>query len=101
MQNINNKITFLSKYTRDRDKILCKCKICGHEWYQTPNNLIMRKCGCPICAAKKRNDGNTLTHEEFMNKVSKKISPTIEIIGFYKKSNEKILCKCKKCGYEW
>ena len=25
----------------------------------------------------------------------------IDIIGKYEKSNKKILCKCKKCGYEW
>lgn len=101
MKAINNNVIVIGKYIKDSQKILCKCKNCEHEWYQTPNNLLSKGCGCPICAAKKRNDGNTLTHEEFMRKTAEKISPSIEIIGKYEKSNKKILCKCKKCGHEW
>ena len=101
MRLINNSIDIIGKYVKDNCKILCRCKECGYEWYQTPNNLLNKKCGCPVCAAKKRNNGNTLTHEEFLHKVEGKISPSIEIIGKYEKSYKKVLCRCKKCGYEW
>lgn len=101
MKLINDSVIIVGKYIKDSSKILCRCRECGYEWHQTPNNLLTKKCGCPICAAKKRNRENTLTHEEFMYKTIGKISPFIDIIGKYEKSNKKILCKCKKCGYEW
>ena len=101
METINNNVIIIGKYVKDSVKIQCKCKECGYEWKQTPNNLLMKGCGCPVCAAKKRNSGNTLTHDDFMRKTIGKISPSVEIIGKYEKSNKKILCKCKKCGYEW
>ena len=41
-----------------------------------------------------------LTHEEFLNKLQQ-INSNIEILGTYVNSQTKILCKCKKDGYEW
>ena len=35
-------------YNGVRGKGLCKCKICGHEWYDTPERLYKRK-NCPEC----------------------------------------------------
>lgn len=40
------------------------------------------------------------THEEFINEISIK-NPNTIILGTYNGNNNKILCKCKKCGYEW
>ncbi len=101
MELVNNSVIIVGNYVKDSVKILCRCRDCGYEWSQTPNNLLSKKCGCPVCAAKKRNSDNTLTHDEFMLKTIGKISPSVEILGKYEKSNKKILCRCKKCGYEW
>ena len=49
LKNINENIEVLGTYTRAKDKIKVKCKICGHEWEATPNNLL-RGRGCPECA---------------------------------------------------
>ena len=40
------------------------------------------------------------THFEYIAEVSQK-NPNIEVIGIYNGNKEKILHKCKVCGYEW
>ena len=44
-----------------------------------------------------------LTHEEFLKRLydKNKHAQDIEILGTYIDRRTKILCKCKKCGYEW
>lgn len=52
LKNINKNIEVLGIYTKSRDKIKVKCKICRNEWEVTPNNLL-RGRGCPKCAKEK------------------------------------------------
>lgn len=40
------------------------------------------------------------THEQFIKELSIK-NKSIEVLGAYKNSQTKILCKCKICGFEW
>ena len=40
------------------------------------------------------------THEQFIEELRIK-NNLIEVLGTYKNSQEKILCKCKICGFEW
>ncbi len=44
---INPNIEILGKYIKSSLKILCRCKICNHEWETQANNL--RYQGCPKC----------------------------------------------------
>lgn len=48
MKAVNPKIEILGQYTRSADKLLCKCLICGNEWYAKPNGLLQGG-GCPSC----------------------------------------------------
>lgn len=48
LSNINKNIEVLGVYIKAKDKIKVKCKLCGHEWEATPNNLL-RGRGCPKC----------------------------------------------------
>lgn len=48
----NPQITVLRKYTNNKTKIECECKLCGNRWSPIPNSLL-RGRGCPICARKK------------------------------------------------
>lgn len=98
--NINPNIEVVGEYVKDNIKILFKCKICGEEWYQTPNNIINKKCGCPVCAIHRINHKNTLTHDEFCKRMFI-INPDIIFLSEYKKGYLDIKCKCKKCKNEW
>ena len=96
MRSINANIEFMSQYSRNDMKIGCRCLKCGYEWYAVPGNLLRGK-GCPKCA-------NTLhlTHDEFLERI--KCNPhfsDIELMGLYKNSFERILCRCRVCGHEW
>lgn len=51
LHNINKDIKILGNYKNNKSKILCKCKLCGYEWMETPNSLLRssRQKGCIIC----------------------------------------------------
>jgi ribosomal protein S18 len=87
-------IQALGKYINSRTKILYRCNICGQEWEALPLRLL-RKGACPKCSKTRK-----LTHEEYVDKVTK-TNPNIEVIGKYINSRTKILHKCKICGREW
>ena len=52
MKEINNDIEILGEYVNRKTKIKCRCKIDGHEWEATPNNLL-NGSGCPKCNTSK------------------------------------------------
>lgn len=94
MQALHPNIEVLSEYINSHTKVLCRCKIDGHEWYSSPPNLLTGK-GCAKC-------GNSIkkTHKEFVSEMSI-TNPNIEIIGTYNTARTKILARCKICGREW
>lgn len=87
-------IEILGTYKNNHTKILCKCKIDGHEWEVKPNNLL-QGYGCPLCGGSLK-----LTHEEFIKRLQY-INSNIEVLGTYVNYGTKILCKCKKCEHKW
>ncbi|MEZ3327528.1 zinc-ribbon domain-containing protein [Escherichia coli] len=46
---INPDVEVLGEITNVDKKVLCRCKVCDHEWSVRPNNLKHGK-GCPKCA---------------------------------------------------
>ena len=48
-------IEILSKYIKDDEPILCRCKVCGCEWRVNAHNLISKRnaSGCPSCNTSK------------------------------------------------
>ena len=102
LQKVNPNIEPKETYKKNSEKILCKCKLCGHEWRVTPNNLISKGCGCPLCATKKINKKNTLTSEDFFKKTEFKKNLNIKILDTeYKNAKTKMKVSCNICGYEW
>lgn len=95
-------IQVVGTYVNANTKIKCKCKLDGHEWTTLPYNLL-QGTGCPECAKKRVTQKQTWTHKQFMREfeIRNKHSQYIKILGTYKNGKTKILCKCKKDGYEW
>ena len=91
---INPNIEIIGDFTGTQNPILVKCKIDGHEWSPIGNSLL-RKQGCPKCAGNIKK-----TQEEFVEEI-KHINKDILILGTYKTRNDRIECKCIKCGNEW
>ena len=45
----NPDVEVLGEIKNNRTKVLCKCRVCRHEWEAAPDNLKNGK-GCPRCA---------------------------------------------------
>ena len=82
---ISPRIEIIGKYKSHNENILCKCKICGHEWEATPANLVAGK-GCPACRQSSKgenrikdwleeNNINFKMHYRFKDCVNKKPLP--------------------------
>jgi hypothetical protein len=96
LYEVNKYVEPLEEYKRNLDKIKCRCLLCGEEFYGVPRNLLQGRYHIN-CSHK--NGGKLLakTHEEFISEVSSDII----VLSKYTNSYEKILCRCKLCGFEW
>ena len=99
LEQINPHIQINGTYKNARTKIQCKCLICGYEWETIPDSLL-RGTGCKKCALRKSSILNSKSHNCFIKQLSE-VNNNIEVVGSYKNSKTKILCRCLKCGYEW
>lgn len=95
----NPNIAPLAEYKGSKNNIMCRCRVCGHEWSVRPCNLLSGK-GCPICAIKRNSARQTKTQEAFLIELSEK-NRAVEALEEYRNANAKILLRCKKCQYEW
>nr|DAX09145.1 MAG TPA: restriction enzyme [Caudoviricetes sp.] len=96
---INPDVEVLGEIINTDTKVLCRCKVCDHEWSAKPNNL-KHGCGCPKCAKLKRAQSRTLSHKEQVTAISK-VNPDVEVLGEITNSIKNVLCRCKVCDHEW
>lgn len=96
---INPSVEVLGKIINNATKVLCRCKTCHHEWEAAPSNLKSKK-GCPECAKIKNANAHKLTHAEHVAEIAAK-NPGVEIIGKITSAKDKVLTRCRTCGYEW
>lgn len=94
LKNRNTDIEILGEYKSANSPVLCHCKKCGYEWEARPSNLL-RGTGCPKCVGRV-----PITNDEFL-RLLLEVNESIEPLEKYLNSQKKILCRCKKCGYEW
>ena len=91
--NSNPDITILGKYTKAKDRILCKCNICEFKWNPIADSVV-NGYGCPKCS------GRYKTIEEFKEEIYL-VHPDIVIEGEYVNAKSIFECTCKKCNYKW
>lgn len=80
-----------------------KCTHDGHIW-EAPFPRILKGKGCPICGAKQAGNKNSITKEEFIQRLferNTKYTPTVSYLGGYVASTKKCMFKCDECGNEW
>lgn len=94
MSSMHPNINIKGKYKNHQSELECECLLDGYKWSTTAHNL-MRGHGCKKCAGTLKK-----THEEFVKEASEK-NKNVTVIGKYKGTKEKILCRCNKCGNEW
>lgn len=92
-------VEILGEITYAKTKVLCRCKICSHEWMTTPDRL-KHGCGCPECKKVKISKAKRLTHTEQMGVIAE-ANPGVEVLEEIKGNDTKVKCRCKVCGHEW
>lgn len=99
LQIKNPSIQVVGSYTGNKNKIACLCKVCNHEWYGLPNNLLKGQC-CPVCSRKRATDKQRKTHEQFQRELAE-INPRVELLGKYIDTKTKLPIRCTRCENVW
>ena len=99
MKNVNPNIEIIGTYIKAKEKILCRCKIDGNEWYAFPGNLLKGQ-GCQKCWRITLSKLKTKTHEQFVKEMVVK-HPNILVLGKYINNSTKIQCQCNICNNIW
>lgn len=99
---VNRNVELLGRYKTNVDKILVKCRECGHTWNANPSTLLVGN-GCKKCAMKYVQNLRIKTHEQFLKDVEER-NPKyrfFEIISNYQKDSLPVDCRCDICGRVW
>ena len=99
LNGVNDRVEILGDYMSALDKLPCRCRDCGYEWFAAPNKLLYGR-GCPKCAVRQRAEANRYTDEQFKALLAKK-NPDIDSVDSYIDSRTRIRCRCRTCGFEW
>ena len=89
----------LEPYKGAREKMMFYCKKHGVAWETVPSNIINGH-GCKKCMSEKITEKNSMTFEEYTDKLNE-ICPTIKCIGGYTNATSPALHKCLVDEYEW
>ena len=90
-----DKITFFSY-------VVCKCKIDGHCWYTTVNNLL--NSGCPLCRYVNNKKVDNITYKMMEYKINSILTDNIIFLGIegeYKGINSYLKFYCKEDDVVW
>ena len=99
---LNPDIEINSSFLGRKSKVKCRCKICNNIWESTPQSLLSGR-GCKLCGYKKTAKKINKDHEWFLEnfKQKNKDAKSIIFLTNYKRSTDKIKCKCLKCDNIW
>lgn len=96
---INPNIEVLGEIVNDSTPVLCKCKICNHEWPVRPYNLKGGK-GCLRCRDLKFGQSRKISHKEQIEAIAK-INPNVKVLGEITGDKTPVPCRCLICDHEW
>ncbi|ELO2703246.1 hypothetical protein QWR64_003982 [Escherichia coli] len=94
IKKVNPNIEILEEIKSAKQKVLCRCLVCYHEWRPTPDKL-KRGRRCPKCSGQIKR-----TQEEHQADVTA-ANPNIKILGKVERVDKPVLCLCLACGHKW
>jgi hypothetical protein len=93
-------IEVMDKYSSVHSDVKVRCKICEFCWTSSPYKLY-RNYGCVVCAKKYNGIKNRKSHDQFIEEINKVHMGSIEVLGDYKTSKDRIEVKCRQCENVW
>ena len=97
--NKNPNIELIDKYINVKTKVKHRCVKHNYIWCVSPDS-VLQGAGCPLCLREKISGKNSLSHEEYIQRLMD-INPYIVPIDKYTIGSIKIMHKCLVCGNEW
>lgn len=91
----NPNVKIIGQITGVKNKVLTRCRVCGHIWQARPCNL-KEGAGCPECARRAR----AKSHKQHIAEIAK-VNPGVKVLGKITHNKKEVLTRCRKCGYEW
>lgn len=89
------RIELLSKYSKAREPIRCRCKVHGVEFDTTPDRLIQWKHCCPVCAREGASAAQTLSQQEFLKRARDKFGEQFDLSRtVYAGMDSKVVISC-------
>ena len=97
---LRRQILILGTYQSVCNKLLIRCKSCGHLWQSKPCYLYKGQ-GCKLCGKKQHGIHSRKTHSQFVREVEKTHLGKIKVISPYITSDSTISVQCKICRHNW
>lgn len=88
----NPDIEVIGRYVNAKTNIEHHCLIHDVYWDARPDNILHGR-GCPECANEKRAKSQTMSRDEYINRLADK-NPTVELVGEYINARTKTLHHC-------
>ena len=99
MKDINQNIEFLDEYRGAKEKIRCKCLICGNIWSASGGDIHHGR-GCPACALERRASSRRKPEEDLLKQIEA-MGLYFNVSGVYKNNRSVANCHCRICGNDW
>lgn len=100
----NPKIKLIGEYVGFNNKTDFRCEKCGYIRHSTFSNILnsSRKNGCIKCEKRAKNKKKrSKSHGQYLLDVYNVWGDSINIIGQYVNSSNKIECECNVCKWKW
>lgn len=102
LKDKNLLVDIIGEYINCNVKSLFRCKLCGHEWYARPYDILKGKSRCQVCSHKvignapdyKNSMWASANKEYFAQYMSEE-----QLKSYMPNSNKSIDMKCPDCGY--
>lgn len=99
---IDNGITdikMIGTYTKMKNSTEFECLNCGNKWFTTPDKILNKGTGCPLCARKFKTKPR-ITKEEFLKDLEER-GKNFTLIGEYIGHRENTTFLCGYCNSEF
>lgn len=92
-------LTRVGEYRNYDTKIEWKCHQCEHIWEATPNNVITKGSGCPVCSEAAGGKKKSASQKD---RVSQHLTAAgIELVTPYTRVSDHHIFKCNVCSHQW
>lgn len=96
----NGTIELIKKYVPGKP-VNVKCLVCGNTWIVNSPSSLLKGHGCSICANRQVHERQTLTLDDFKERVRKRVGTDYQVVGSYTNIKTPILIHHSRCNHTY